>query len=205
LPDKKQNGAAVVAHARGVPAPLSPSHGSQLDEAASHTGVAPEHWLELRQPTHKPLLVLHTGVVPEHCESSAQPAHTPGLEPLLAQTVERQTVLASAAVHGPSPFWKPHSSSFGSHTPLAQTSAPAALVQVPSRVGFVCGASVGTGVALGSVGRHAFMLSLHQLPVGQSASALQPPAGSHRPLLLQAPERQTVAPLALVHGPSLTA
>ena len=46
------------------------------------------------------------------------------------------------------------------------------------------------------------MLSSHQLPPVQSASLAQPPDGSQTPLVLQLPDRHTVAPLAAVHGPS---
>jgi hypothetical protein len=89
-----------------------------------------------------------------------------------------------------------------SQTPLVHVSAPAAAVQVPLSVGFVCGGSVGTTIPLGSVGKQAFMLSLHHLPVGQSASTLQPPDFSHVPLVLHMPEMQTVPPFATVQGPS---
>ena len=119
--------------------------------------------------------------------------------------VERQTVAPSVAVHGPSPFAKPHSLSLVSQTPLVHTSIPAAALHVPSSVGLLCGASDGNALALGSVGRQAFMLTSHHLPMGQSASTLQPPMGSQKPLLLQTVERQTVPPVAPVHGPSPTA
>ena len=56
--------------------------------------------------------------------------------------------------------------------------------------------------AVGDCGVQVCMLSSHQLPPAQSASTLQPPAGSQVPLALQAPERQTVAAFAVVHGPS---
>jgi hypothetical protein len=49
----------------------------------------------------------------------------------------------------------------------------------------------------------AWAVSLHQLPVEQSASTLQPPVGSHVPATLQAaPGRQTVPEVSVVHGPS---
>ena len=55
---------------------------------------------------------------------------------------------------------------------------------------------------MGSVGVQACDVSLHQVPAEQSASTLHPPTGSHVPLTLQAPDRQTVPPLAAVQGPS---
>jgi hypothetical protein len=92
--------------------------------------------------------------------------------------------------------------SFVSQTPPTQTSFPAAAVHVPFSVGFVCGASVGTAVPLGSCAVQVVVLSSHQSPLMQSASASQPPMGSHTPLVLQAPERHTVVPFDAVHGPS---
>jgi hypothetical protein len=92
--------------------------------------------------------------------------------------------------------------SFTSQTPLAQTSAPAAVVHVPFRVGFVWLASVGTAVPFASCATHACIVSLHHLPVEQSASTLQPPAGSQVPFVLHAAERQSVAPFVAVQGPS---
>jgi hypothetical protein len=90
-----------------------------------------------------------------------------------------------------------------SQTPLWQTSAPASAEQVPFSVGSVCGASVGTFCPLASVGTHMCAVSLHHVPaVVQSASTLQPPAGSHWPFALQAPERHTAGPLVASHEPS---
>jgi hypothetical protein len=43
---------------------------------------------------------------------------------------------------------------------------------------------------------------LHQLPAAQSPSTLQPPAGSHVPATLHAPDRHTLAPAPAVQGPS---
>ena len=60
-------------------------------------------------------------------------------------------------------------------------------------------------VPLASFGVHVCVVSLHQLPPAQSASRLQPPAGSQRPFVLHAPERHTTPPLAIVQGPSPTA
>src|SRR5262249_14000946 len=49
---------------------------------------------------------------------------------------------------------------------------------------------------------HMCIDSLHHWLLLQSASTLQPPAGSQVPSVLQAPERQTVPPSDIVHGPS---
>lgn len=92
--------------------------------------------------------------------------------------------------------------SFTSHTPLTQTSAPAAAVHVPLSVGLVWAVSVGTAVPFASCGTHWCIVSLHHLPVAQSASTLHPPEGSQVRFVLQAPERQSVGPSAIVHGPS---
>jgi hypothetical protein len=92
-----------------------------------------------------------------------------------------------------------------SHTALWQTSALAWLEHTPLSVGLACGVSVGMAVLLASVGVQVCSVSLHQLPPVQSASTLQPPAGSHKRLLLHAPVRHTVAAFAAVHGPRLTA
>ena len=89
-----------------------------------------------------------------------------------------------------------------SQTALVHTSAPAAVVQLPSRVGFVCEGSLGIAVPLASVGVHACVDSLHQFPPVQSESTLQPPDGSQVPFELHAPERHTVP---FKHGPSPSA
>ena len=75
-------------------------------------------------------------------------------------------------------------------------------MHVPLSVGLVCGGSLGTARRSASLGVQVCVLSLHQLPPAQSASTLQPPAGSQRPLTLHAPERHTVPPLPAVQGPS---
>jgi hypothetical protein len=46
---------------------------------------------------------------------------------------------------------------------------------------------------------------VHQFPPVQSPSTLHPPEGMHVKFVLHAPERQTMPPLATVHGPSPTA
>ncbi len=72
-------------------------------------------------------------------------------------------------------------------------------------VGVACAESVGIAAPFASFGSHVFCDSLHQSPLAQSASTLHPPDFSHLPSLLQAPERHTVAPFAVVHGPSPSA
>jgi hypothetical protein len=151
--------------------------------------------------THLPLFRLQTFVSPEQCESSLQSTHVPLDAPLVAQRPERHTLAPSAAVHGPTPVAKPHSSSFVSHTPLTHTKVAAASLQLPSSVGLVCGASVGSGVPFASRGKQAPIATLHHLPAAQSPSTLQPSPGWQRPFVLQLAERQTTAPLAAVHGP----
>jgi hypothetical protein len=79
---------------------------------------------------------------------------------------------------------------------------PAAAVQVPSRVGVMCGGSLGTGMPFASWGTHMCIVSLHQLPPAQSLSTLQPPAGAQSPLELHVPERHTTGPFIIVQGPS---
>ena len=88
------------------------------------------------------------------------------------------------------------------HTPLTQTSAPAAAEQTPFSVGLEWAASVGTATPFASWGVHWCAVSLHQLPAAQSASTSQPPSGMQTPLEPQEPERQTVAPVVEVQGPS---
>jgi hypothetical protein len=135
---------------------------------------------------------------------SASTLHAPAgaQAPLALHIPERHTVAPLATVQGPSPLAYPHLLSAVSHTPLVHTSVPAATVHVPLSVGLACGGSLGTAVAFGSFAVHVCVLSAHHWPAEQSASTLQPPAGSHVPFVLHAPERHTVPPLAIVHGPS---
>jgi len=92
--------------------------------------------------------------------------------------------------------------SFGSHTWLVQTSVAAAVVHRPFSVGPVCVASVGIAVPFASVALHVCADSSHHSWAGQSLSTLQPVDAPQVPLEPQTPERQIVAPFALVHGPS---
>ncbi len=92
-----------------------------------------------------------------------------------------------------------------SQTPLTQTRNAAADVHTPLSTGDVCSGSLGMGLPLASLGVQLCEASLHQLLPGQSASRLQPPDCSHVPLTLHAPLRQTVAPSAIVQGPSVLA
>jgi hypothetical protein len=122
--------------------------------------------------------------------------------PLALQTPERQTVAPVELVQGPSPFAYPHALPLSSQTPLWHTRAPAAAEQVPFSVGFVCGPSVGIAVPFASVAVQVCIDSSHHCSAAQSASTSQLPAAMHVPFALQTPERQTVAPVELVHGPS---
>jgi hypothetical protein len=122
--------------------------------------------------------------------------------PFTLQAPDRHTVPPVAAVQGPSPIAKPHLLSAVSQTPLAQTSAAAAVVHVPSRVGPVWGPSVGIAAPLASFAVQVWVVSWHHWPPVQSPSTLQPPTGSHTRLTLHAPERHTVPALLAEHGPS---
>jgi hypothetical protein len=81
---------------------------------------------------------------------------------------------SGVVVHPASPSLMPQTFPFGSQTPAVHTSVAAAAVQVPLSVGFLCGASVGIGVAFARVGVHFAVASSHQFPVRQFASAVQP-------------------------------
>ena len=121
--------------------------------------------------------------VSHHCaapqsESTAQPPAGMQTLPLALHAPLRHTVGPVATVHGPSPSAKPHSLSFVSHTPAAQTSVPAAAVHVAFSVGFVCGGSFGMFCPFASLGVQTCVVSSHQLPPVRSASTSQPPAGS---------------------------
>lgn len=205
VPDLKQSGASPLRHGCAEVESLSPSQATHTKCSVSQMGVFPLQLSVLVHATQSPLLVSHTGVAPPHCASSVQPTQVPFRAPVVAHLPERHTASPLAAVHGPEPLARPHSSSFVSHTPLSHTRLAASSVQVPSRVGLVCGLSFGIATPLSSLGKHAFKVSLHHRPSLQSASALQPAAGSHRPFVLHVAERHTVAPFCAVHGPSPSA
>jgi hypothetical protein len=135
---------------------------------------------------------------------SASTLHPPigSQVPLALQLDDRHTVEAVTLVHGPVPAAYPHRESAGSHTPLAHTSAAAALVQVPSRVGLVWAASLGIAPPLASSAVQAWAVSSHHVPPAQSASTLQPAGERQAPFALHAPERQTTLPVAAEQGPS---
>lgn len=158
--------------------------------------------------TSVPLLSfdLQLRVLSSHQLPAVQSAST--LQPAAGRQVrsalhapERHTTAALASLHGPAPLSWPQRLSAASHTWLWQTRAAAGPVQLPSRVGVVCGASVGNAVLLAKVGVQACSVSLHQLPLVQSASTLQPVVGLHSKFVLHEPERHTVPALAVVHGP----
>jgi hypothetical protein len=116
------------------------------------------------------------------------------------------TLPVAAATHGPSPLARPHSLFVVSHTPLEQTSVAAAAVHLPFKVGVIWVPSIGIGVLFGSFAVQVFVASSHHLPIEQSASTLQPPAGSQSMFVLHAPDWQTVLPVAAAtHGPSPSA
>jgi hypothetical protein len=66
----------------------------------------------------------------------------------------------------------------------------------------VWAASIGIAPPFGICAVQTLVASLHQLPARQSASTSQPPIGSQVPSTLHEPERQTIGPVATVHGPS---
>jgi hypothetical protein len=80
-PLTRQSGSALDEHGSVTPVPLSPSQTTHAFVAASQTGVAAAHVLETT-----------------HC------SHLPAFGPVVAQIVERHTVVPSPAVQGPSPF-----------------------------------------------------------------------------------------------------
>jgi hypothetical protein len=118
--------------------------------------------------------------------------------PAELHTPDWQSIAPLPVVHPVCPFARPHSL-LVPHTPLAHTSVPAPTLHLPFSVGLACAESVGIGDPFESLAVHMLLDSSHQLPVGQSASTLQPPAGSHLPAVLHAPDWQSVGPLATVH------
>jgi hypothetical protein len=150
--------------------------------------------------THADIAVLQYWV-DGHWLSRVQAAATQ-TEAVMLHMPDWHTVAPFIGVHGPSPLAYPHSLFVVSQTPETQTRVAAAAVQPPFSVGFVCVGSFGMAVPFVSFGLQAWVASSHQSPPEQSASTSQPPAGSHTPLVLHAPERQTVAPFIAVQGPS---
>ena len=164
----------------------------------SQSGVAPVHAVPLVDvhETHWFVAVLHAGAAPEHVASVAQGSHFPLFAPSVMQSPERHS---EVFVHVPSPEAKPHLLSAVSQTPLAQTMAATADVQVPV-IGGACPATVGMGAPLGSFG--AQVPALHQFPPEQSASTVHAPAAWQTPIELHEPERQTAVAVPSVQGPS---
>jgi hypothetical protein len=123
------------------------------------------HW------TQSLVVRLHAGVGAAQFVSLAQGSHLS----LFAPVVMHCPAMHSGVVVQPaSPSLMPHTFPLGSQTPVVQTSVAAAAVQLPFSVGFVCGASVGIGVAFASVGVHFATDSSHQLPARQFESIVQP-------------------------------
>jgi hypothetical protein len=120
--------------------------------------------------THALVVRLQAGVGAAQFVSLAQGSHLS----LFAPVVMHCPAMHSGVVVQPgSPSLMPHTFPLVSQTPVVQTSVAAAAVQVPFSVGFVCGASVGIGVAFASVGVHLPRASSHQLPAPHSASVVQ--------------------------------
>jgi hypothetical protein len=182
----------VSVAAAGVHVPLSVGL-----ECAGSEGTAPPF---ATCGVHMWLVSLHQ-LPAEQSASTLQPPDGSQV-PLVLHMPEMQTVPPFTTVQGPSPFAKPQTFPFVSQTPLWHTTRAAAGVHVPLIVGLVCAGSLGTAVPFMSFGVHAWAVSLHQLPAVQSASTLQPPAGSQRPFTLQDPDWQTTGPFATVQGPS---
>jgi len=181
LPDRKQKGSPDVGQASVAVLPLSPLQVAHADDAGLQTGSAVGHIADVVHCAHALVVRLQLGVALGHCESITHASQRPLFTPVVAQMFERQTALPFVPVHGPSPFAKPHSLSLVSHTPLTQTTVPAAAVHVPFSVGPVWAASVGTATPFASWGVHMCAVSLHQLPAPQSASVKQ--AVPHEPVV----------------------
>jgi hypothetical protein len=203
VPAGAQNGAAESVHASLAVEPSSPLQATQLFEVASHTGVVPVQIVASpgTHVTHAFDVVSHAGVGLAQVVSSMQATQRPAFAPVVAHSVERQTVAPLVASHGPSPFAKPHLSSFVSQAPLRQTSAPALVVHLPFSVGLACAASVGIAAPFASFGAHACVDTLHHVPVAQSPSTLQPPGAMQVPPVEHTPERQTSVAFDGVHEP----
>ena len=124
--------------------------------------------------------------------------------PVEPQKPERHTVAPVAVVHGPSPFLRPHALSVVSQTPAWQTALPTAVLHAPVSGG-VCPLIVGTDVPFGSFAVHVFADVSQNWVAAQSPSTVHAPGAWQTPDTEQPPERQTVAPVAVVHGPSPSA
>lgn len=154
---------------------------------------------------HVDVAVLHH--LPDAQSASfAQPlaagTHTSELAP---HAPERHTVAAFAAVQGPVPSLYPQAWSLMSQTADAHTAVPTSAVH-RAVSGGVCPATEGIAVPLMSLSTQVDVTVLHHLPDAQSVSAVQPATTGETPQMpvgeMQSAERQTWAPLALVHGPS---
>jgi hypothetical protein len=201
-PERKQKGSAIVPHDSDVAAPKSPSQATHVEVGTSHTGSSLGHLAELVHWTQAFVVALQAGVAPEHCEFIVQATQRFSFGPVVAQMADRQSVVPSDESHGPSLLAYPHLLSCTSQTPLVHTSVPTMAVQVPFKIGLVCAASVGTTTPLASCATQTWVVSLHQVPVEQSASTTQVAGASQTPLLLHRPERHTVPALPDVQGPS---
>jgi hypothetical protein len=84
--------------------PKSPLQGTQVDDVVLHTGSVLGQLEDAVHWTQVPEVVLQTGVPPEHCVLVKHATHSPLPASVASQSVDRQSVAPSAAVHGPSPL-----------------------------------------------------------------------------------------------------
>jgi hypothetical protein len=115
-----------------------------------HTGDAAVHAIELLAVhcTHALRVASQAGVVPEQSPSALHATHLPWFAPAVAQTDERQTLLAFMLVHDPPPLAYPQLLSV-SHTPLRQARMPLVMVHMP-----LMGVTFGRGWPLATLGVH---------------------------------------------------
>jgi hypothetical protein len=105
-------------------------YGAPVDEHGSVVAIP----LSPLQPTQELVVGSQTGVIPLHVLLEVHWTQRPASGPLVAQIVERQTVVPSPALHGPSPFLDPQALST-SQTPETHARDPIVVVQVPPGTG----------------------------------------------------------------------
>jgi hypothetical protein len=149
---------------------------------------------------HMPACVLQNWVAAQ----SLSIVHVaPGAQvPFAAQTPDWHTVPPLAAVHGPSPFARPHSLSVVSQTPEAHTAVPTAVVHMPLRSG-VWPVRVGIMSPFGSLASQVMVSVLQNCVDAQSLSIVHAGAGAPQSfvVMLHIPERQMAAPTPVEHVP----
>jgi len=89
---------------REPPSPTPASLEMHIPVVVLHVGASVSHMLELVHCTQVLVVVLHTGVPAGHSELVVQATQSPPFGPVVAQKVDRQSVVPSVAVHGPSPL-----------------------------------------------------------------------------------------------------